>query len=50
MKEMVLEPLRTQGMIVHGSRNLNVIHFSDWSELFNADFTVISHDWSEHIC
>lgn len=50
MKEIVVEPVRTQGIIVHGSKNLNVIHFSEWSEMFNTDFTVIPHSWSEHIC
>lgn len=42
-KEMVLEPVRTQGMAVPGSKNLNVIHFSEWSEMFNADFAVIPY-------
>lgn len=50
MKEMLLEPVMTQGMVVHGSKKLKVIHFSESSEMFNADFTVISPDWSEHIC
>lgn len=50
MKEIVLEPVRTQGMIVHGLKNFNVIHFSERSEMFNANFIVIPHDQSEHIC
>lgn len=28
-KEIVLEPTKTQGEIVHGSKNLNVIHFAE---------------------